>query len=207
MRTQRAFSIQTWDQYYFCYTAVIEYAQRNGKMSPVQWSDSDIDTDSEWETRGGKGRNANGKENLTTSWSNWGVALHIWRTCGIFCSKRKKTKDGGVVAPNMLTQALTGSSSMWRLSEVTSWMKQRVQNNEHYATDWTNSPANVWAPLSLLNCRGTWPALNPSCWQESCSIFISTCTRGSQTWTLPLEPSKSLILLVFPVLFLPWASL
>uniref|UniRef100_H3DKC7 Tyrosine-protein phosphatase non-receptor type 9 n=1 Tax=Tetraodon nigroviridis TaxID=99883 RepID=H3DKC7_TETNG len=47
MRTQRAFSIQTWDQYYFCYTAVIEYAQRNGKLSPVQWSDSDIDTDSE----------------------------------------------------------------------------------------------------------------------------------------------------------------
>uniref|UniRef100_A0A8C4IUV0 Tyrosine-protein phosphatase non-receptor type 9 n=1 Tax=Dicentrarchus labrax TaxID=13489 RepID=A0A8C4IUV0_DICLA len=36
MRTQRAFSIQTWDQYYFCYTAVIEYAQRNGKLSPVQ---------------------------------------------------------------------------------------------------------------------------------------------------------------------------
>ena len=47
MRTQRAFSIQTWDQYYFCYTAVIEYAQRHGKLSPVQWSDSDIDTDSE----------------------------------------------------------------------------------------------------------------------------------------------------------------
>lgn len=47
MRAQRAFSIQTWDQYYFCYTAVIEYAQRNGKLSPVQWSDSDIDTDSE----------------------------------------------------------------------------------------------------------------------------------------------------------------
>uniref|UniRef100_A0A8D3EE29 Tyrosine-protein phosphatase non-receptor type 9 n=1 Tax=Scophthalmus maximus TaxID=52904 RepID=A0A8D3EE29_SCOMX len=34
MRTQRAFSIQTWDQYYFCYTAVIEYAQRHGKLSP-----------------------------------------------------------------------------------------------------------------------------------------------------------------------------
>uniref|UniRef100_A0A3Q1AXT3 Tyrosine-protein phosphatase non-receptor type 9 n=1 Tax=Amphiprion ocellaris TaxID=80972 RepID=A0A3Q1AXT3_AMPOC len=34
MRTQRAFSIQTWDQYYFCYTAVIEYAQRNGKLTP-----------------------------------------------------------------------------------------------------------------------------------------------------------------------------
>ena len=47
MRTQRAFSIQTWDQYYFCYTAVIEYAQRNGKLSPVQWSDSELETDSE----------------------------------------------------------------------------------------------------------------------------------------------------------------
>uniref|UniRef100_A0A8C2WG75 Tyrosine-protein phosphatase non-receptor type 9 n=1 Tax=Cyclopterus lumpus TaxID=8103 RepID=A0A8C2WG75_CYCLU len=34
MRTQRAFSIQTWDQYYFCYTAVIEYSQRHGKLSP-----------------------------------------------------------------------------------------------------------------------------------------------------------------------------
>ncbi|KAM6972610.1 tyrosine-protein phosphatase non-receptor type 9 [Aplochiton taeniatus] len=47
MRSQRAFSIQTWDQYYFCYTAIIEYAQRHGKMSPVQWSDSDLETDSE----------------------------------------------------------------------------------------------------------------------------------------------------------------
>ncbi|KAM6939694.1 tyrosine-protein phosphatase non-receptor type 9 [Xenentodon cancila] len=47
MRTQRAFSIQTWDQYYFCYTAVIEYAQRHGKLTPVQWSDSDLETDSE----------------------------------------------------------------------------------------------------------------------------------------------------------------
>uniref|UniRef100_A0A3B5B2N2 Tyrosine-protein phosphatase non-receptor type 9 n=1 Tax=Stegastes partitus TaxID=144197 RepID=A0A3B5B2N2_9TELE len=47
MRTQRAFSIQTWDQYYFCYTAVMEYAQRNGKLTPVQWSDSDLETDSE----------------------------------------------------------------------------------------------------------------------------------------------------------------
>uniref|UniRef100_A0A3Q0RL34 Tyrosine-protein phosphatase non-receptor type 9 n=1 Tax=Amphilophus citrinellus TaxID=61819 RepID=A0A3Q0RL34_AMPCI len=47
MRTQRAFSIQTWDQYYFCYTAIIEYAQRNGKLTPVQWSDSELETDSE----------------------------------------------------------------------------------------------------------------------------------------------------------------
>ncbi|XP_041838912.1 tyrosine-protein phosphatase non-receptor type 9 isoform X2 [Melanotaenia boesemani] len=47
MRTQRAFSIQTWDQYHFCYMAVIEYAQRHGKMAPVQWSDSDLETDSE----------------------------------------------------------------------------------------------------------------------------------------------------------------
>uniref|UniRef100_A0A7N8XJN1 protein-tyrosine-phosphatase n=1 Tax=Mastacembelus armatus TaxID=205130 RepID=A0A7N8XJN1_9TELE len=47
MRTQRAFSIQTWDQYHFCYMAVIEYAQRHGKLSPVQWSDSDLESDSE----------------------------------------------------------------------------------------------------------------------------------------------------------------
>ncbi|KAJ8247797.1 hypothetical protein GJAV_G00250640 [Gymnothorax javanicus] len=47
MRTQRAFSIQTWDQYYFCYTAIIEYAQRRGLLPPVQWSDSDLETDSE----------------------------------------------------------------------------------------------------------------------------------------------------------------
>ncbi|XP_061687026.1 tyrosine-protein phosphatase non-receptor type 9 isoform X2 [Syngnathoides biaculeatus] len=47
MRTQRAFSIQTWEQYYFCYTAVIEYAVRRGKLGPVQWSDSEIETDSE----------------------------------------------------------------------------------------------------------------------------------------------------------------
>ncbi|KAJ8272420.1 hypothetical protein COCON_G00112790 [Conger conger] len=47
MRAQRAFSIQTWDQYYFCYTAVMEYAQRRGLLPPVQWSDSDLETDSE----------------------------------------------------------------------------------------------------------------------------------------------------------------
>ncbi|XP_066576685.1 tyrosine-protein phosphatase non-receptor type 9 [Amia ocellicauda] len=47
MRTQRAFSIQTWDQYYFCYMAVIEYAQRRGMLTPVEWSDSDVETDSE----------------------------------------------------------------------------------------------------------------------------------------------------------------
>ncbi|KAJ8269494.1 hypothetical protein COCON_G00121010 [Conger conger] len=47
MRTQRAFSIQTWDQYYFCYTAVIEYAQRRGLLAPVEWSDTDLETDSE----------------------------------------------------------------------------------------------------------------------------------------------------------------
>ncbi|KAJ8390978.1 hypothetical protein AAFF_G00097560 [Aldrovandia affinis] len=47
MRAQRAFSIQTWDQYYFCYTAVIEYAQRRGLLAPVQWSDTEPETDSE----------------------------------------------------------------------------------------------------------------------------------------------------------------
>lgn len=47
MRAQRAFSIQTWDQYYFCYRAVLEYAQRTGRLPPSQWSDSEPDTDSE----------------------------------------------------------------------------------------------------------------------------------------------------------------
>ncbi|KAM4710098.1 tyrosine-protein phosphatase non-receptor type 9-like [Discoglossus pictus] len=47
MRTQRAFSIQTWDQYYFCYMAIIEYAQRKGLLDPVEWSDTDFETDSE----------------------------------------------------------------------------------------------------------------------------------------------------------------
>ncbi|KAI4874156.1 hypothetical protein NFI96_014080, partial [Prochilodus magdalenae] len=47
MRTQRAFSIQTWDQYYFCYKAVIEYAQQMGRLQPVEWSDTELETDSE----------------------------------------------------------------------------------------------------------------------------------------------------------------
>uniref|UniRef100_A0A8C9RFW2 Tyrosine-protein phosphatase non-receptor type 9 n=1 Tax=Scleropages formosus TaxID=113540 RepID=A0A8C9RFW2_SCLFO len=34
MRSQRAFSIQTWDQYYFCYMAVLEYAQQQGLPLP-----------------------------------------------------------------------------------------------------------------------------------------------------------------------------
>ncbi|XP_059496078.1 tyrosine-protein phosphatase non-receptor type 9 [Stegostoma tigrinum] len=33
MRTQRAFSIQTPDQYYFCYTAIIEHAQKKNLLS------------------------------------------------------------------------------------------------------------------------------------------------------------------------------
>lgn len=32
MRTQRAFSIQTPEQYYFCYSAVLEHAQREGLL-------------------------------------------------------------------------------------------------------------------------------------------------------------------------------
>nr|AAA21728.1 tyrosine phosphatase [Xenopus laevis] len=47
MRTQASFSIQTWDQYYFCYMAIIEYAQRKGIIAPVEWSDTDYETDSE----------------------------------------------------------------------------------------------------------------------------------------------------------------
>ncbi|KAL4640257.1 tyrosine-protein phosphatase non-receptor type 9-like [Arapaima gigas] len=47
MRSQRAFSIQTWDQYYFCYMAVLEYAQQQGLLVPIEWSDTELDTDSE----------------------------------------------------------------------------------------------------------------------------------------------------------------
>ncbi|XP_043379736.1 tyrosine-protein phosphatase non-receptor type 9 isoform X2 [Chelonia mydas] len=35
MRTQRAFSIQTPEQYYFCYTAIIEHVQREGLLPPT----------------------------------------------------------------------------------------------------------------------------------------------------------------------------
>ncbi|XP_026882316.2 tyrosine-protein phosphatase non-receptor type 9 isoform X1 [Electrophorus electricus] len=47
MRMQRAFSIQTWDQYYFCYKAVIEHAQQTGRLLPIDWSDTEPETDSE----------------------------------------------------------------------------------------------------------------------------------------------------------------
>ncbi|XP_033108055.1 tyrosine-protein phosphatase non-receptor type 9-like [Anneissia japonica] len=49
MRTQRAFSIQTPDQYEFCHFAVLESLQRAGKLPPVDWTayeecqDSDSD--------------------------------------------------------------------------------------------------------------------------------------------------------------------
>uniref|UniRef100_A0A667X855 Tyrosine-protein phosphatase non-receptor type 9 n=1 Tax=Myripristis murdjan TaxID=586833 RepID=A0A667X855_9TELE len=36
MRTQRAFSIQTPDQYYFCHNAILEHAQRQGLLSANQ---------------------------------------------------------------------------------------------------------------------------------------------------------------------------
>ncbi|XP_069018768.1 tyrosine-protein phosphatase non-receptor type 9 isoform X2 [Embiotoca jacksoni] len=36
MRTQRAFSIQTPDQYYFCYNAILEHAQRQGLLPTNQ---------------------------------------------------------------------------------------------------------------------------------------------------------------------------
>ncbi|XP_022105240.1 tyrosine-protein phosphatase non-receptor type 9-like isoform X2 [Acanthaster planci] len=48
MRAQRAFSIQTPDQYEFCYFAIIEYAQRAGKLAPIDFSgydDSESDSD------------------------------------------------------------------------------------------------------------------------------------------------------------------
>ncbi|XP_035664265.1 tyrosine-protein phosphatase non-receptor type 9-like isoform X1 [Branchiostoma floridae] len=46
MRTQRAFSIQTPDQYHFCHTAIIEHCQRHGTLGQVdygQYDDSDSD--------------------------------------------------------------------------------------------------------------------------------------------------------------------
>ncbi|XP_071965804.1 tyrosine-protein phosphatase non-receptor type 9-like [Antedon mediterranea] len=39
MRTQRAFSIQTPDQYEFCHFAVLESLQRAGKLPAVDWTD------------------------------------------------------------------------------------------------------------------------------------------------------------------------
>lgn len=36
MRTQRAFSIQTPEQYFFCYSAVLEHAQRRGLLPAAQ---------------------------------------------------------------------------------------------------------------------------------------------------------------------------
>lgn len=36
MRAQRAFSIQTPEQYYFCHTAILEHAQRQGLLSANQ---------------------------------------------------------------------------------------------------------------------------------------------------------------------------
>lgn len=33
MRTQRAFSIQTPEQYYFCHTAILEHAQKQGMLT------------------------------------------------------------------------------------------------------------------------------------------------------------------------------
>ena len=52
MRGQRAFSIQTPDQYEFCYFAIVEYAQRTGKLGSVDLSgyeDSESESeDEEW---------------------------------------------------------------------------------------------------------------------------------------------------------------
>lgn len=42
MRTQRAFSIQTPDQYYFCYNAILEHAQRQGLLPANQWVSAPI---------------------------------------------------------------------------------------------------------------------------------------------------------------------
>ncbi|XP_038074182.1 tyrosine-protein phosphatase non-receptor type 9-like isoform X2 [Patiria miniata] len=46
MRAQRAFSIQTPDQYEFCYFSIVEFTQRAGKLGPVNFSGYD-DSESE----------------------------------------------------------------------------------------------------------------------------------------------------------------
>ena len=49
MRAQRAYSIQTPDQYEFCYFALVEYAQRADKLhTPIDfrgYEDSESDSD------------------------------------------------------------------------------------------------------------------------------------------------------------------
>ncbi len=47
MRAQRAFSIQTPEQYYFCHTAILEHAQRQGLLSANQWAAGPIRCQSE----------------------------------------------------------------------------------------------------------------------------------------------------------------
>ncbi|XP_077989434.1 tyrosine-protein phosphatase non-receptor type 9-like isoform X2 [Glandiceps talaboti] len=47
MRTQRAFSIQTPDQYEFCHFSIIEYAQQNGMVEEPEWYDYDDSEESD----------------------------------------------------------------------------------------------------------------------------------------------------------------
>uniref|UniRef100_A0A8C4QUB4 Tyrosine-protein phosphatase non-receptor type 9 n=1 Tax=Eptatretus burgeri TaxID=7764 RepID=A0A8C4QUB4_EPTBU len=47
MRSQRAFSIQTADQYCFCHTALLEHAQKQGLLSAQNWSPPDLDSESD----------------------------------------------------------------------------------------------------------------------------------------------------------------
>lgn len=51
MRTQRAFSIQTPDQYYFCYNAILEHAQRQGLLPTNQWASALTSQTSPWTLR------------------------------------------------------------------------------------------------------------------------------------------------------------
>ncbi len=83
MRTQRAFSIQTWDQYYFCYKAVIEYAQQSGLLQPVEWSDTELETDSEWIRR--NRTRTRGKEAVFSPLLATGRLHRRGRSGGCFC--------------------------------------------------------------------------------------------------------------------------
>lgn len=69
-------------------------------------------------------------------------------------------------------------------------------------TDWARCPANLRAPFYLVNYRGTWPALNLSCWQESCTSWLVAflywlAHEEWQTWTLPLETLQTQVCVPF----------
>lgn len=131
MRTQRAFSIQTWDQYYFCYTAVIEYAQRNGKLSPVQWSDSDLETDSEWKTHWEtEKKKTNGMANPSQSQrkeksEEWHFRVEERL---LFCHKRRDKGWSSFLALDVMMQTPTDALPSHQLMDRERWRVWEKKN-------------------------------------------------------------------------------